>query len=54
MLTDKSKNYFATWQFLRRRLDNILEIGKIANDLNTVMSHAGNGILSLFTMFKTP
>jgi hypothetical protein len=54
MLTDKSKNYFASWEFLRRRLDSILEVGKFANDLSTVMSHAGNGVLSLFTMLKTP
>ncbi len=54
MLTDKSKNNFATWDFLKRRLDDILSAGKVANDLTTVLSHAGSGITFLFTMFKTP
>lgn len=54
MLTDKSTDYFATWEFLNRRLDNIVSAGKMANDLGTVLSHAGEGVLSLFTMFKTP
>ncbi len=54
MLTDKSKDYFATWDFLKRRIDNVLKIGKMANDLTTVLSHAGEGVFSLFTMFKTP
>ena len=54
MLTDKSKEYFATWYILKRRIDNVLVAGKIANDLTTVLSHAGSGVLSLFTMFKSP
>jgi hypothetical protein len=54
MLTDKSPEYFATWEFLNRRLDNIISAGKVANDLGTVLSHAGQGVMSLFTMFKTP
>ena len=54
LLTDKSPDYFATWDFLRRRLDDILKAGKVANDLSTVLSHAGDGVMSLFTMFKTP
>ncbi len=54
MLTDKSTDYFATWEFLRRRLDNIVETGIFVSDLTTVMSHAGEGVLSLLTMFKTP
>lgn len=54
MLTDKSTEFFATWEFLKRRLDNILVAGKAAHDLSTVLSHAGDGVLSLFTMFKTP
>lgn len=54
MLTDKSPGYFATWEFLNRRLDNIISAGKVAHDLGTVLSHAGQGVMSLFTMFKTP
>ncbi len=41
MLTDKSQDYFATWEFLNRRLENIVAAGKMANDLGTVLSHAG-------------
>ncbi len=54
MLTDKSPDFFATWEFLNRRLENIIAAGKMANDLTTVFSHAGNGVMSLFTMFRTP
>ena len=54
MLTDKSVGYEATWEFLRRRLDDILSVGKVAGDAFTVLGHAGNGIGNLLTMFRTP
>ena len=54
MLTDKSTGYNASWEFLRRRLDDILKVGKTVNDIGTVIPHALNGVTSLFTMFKVP
>jgi len=54
MLTDQSPGKFATWEFLERRLDNIEQIGKGVSDLKVVGEAIGNGVLSLFSMFKTP
>ena len=31
LLQDKSENNEQTWQFLDRRIDNVIEIGKIVN-----------------------
>ena len=31
MLQDESEGHEATWEFLDRRIDNVLEVGKLLN-----------------------
>lgn len=54
LLTDQSHNKHSTWKFLERRLEDIESVGKAANDLTTVVSAAGNGLLSMVGMFREP
>jgi ubiquinone biosynthesis protein COQ9 len=54
LLTDQSTEKFATWEFLDRRLDDILTMGKNISQLKTVTGAALDGILSLTTMFSSP
>ena len=52
MLTDQSPEKRASWEFLQRRLDDILAAGKTANDLKTVVGATFDGLLSLTTIFS--
>ncbi len=53
LLTDKSPEFNATWEFLERRIEDVLAFGRTANDLATVGGAAFKGALSLLGMFKT-
>lgn len=54
LLTDQSPDKFSSWEFLDRRLDDILTVGKGINNLKTVGGAALEGLLSLTTVFSTP
>lgn len=54
LLTDQSNGKEASWEFLDRRLRDILSLGKGINDLKTVGGAAVDGVFSLFNAFKQP
>ena len=54
MLTDQSQNKAESWNFLERRIDDILQVGKGVNDIKTVAGAAFDGILNLASMFREP
>jgi hypothetical protein len=53
-LTDQSVGNIETWNFLQRRLENILNFGKGVSDLKTVGGATLDGLLNLVTMFIVP
>ena len=54
LLTDQSAGKAQTWEFLDRRLDDILRAGKGVSDLKTVGGAAVDGLLSLMGATKVP
>ena len=50
MLQDKSENKNATWEFLDRRLDDTMEIGKTLNTSRNLGEAVKTGVLSIVQM----
>ena len=52
LLQDKSENQEATWEFLDRRIENVMTVGKMLNS-NTAMGEAiTTGLKSIFSIVK--
>lgn len=54
LLTDQSANKVESWNFLERRIEDIMQFGKGINDLKTVGGAAFDGLLNLVSMFREP
>lgn len=45
MLTDKSKDFEATWEFMDRRLDDILKVGKTVGSVVSTLGAMVEGLV---------
>eukprot|EP00742_Colponemidia_sp_Colp-10_P007167 GILJ01007697.1.p1 GENE.GILJ01007697.1~~GILJ01007697.1.p1 ORF type:complete len:368 (+),score=47.71 GILJ01007697.1:44-1147(+) len=54
MLTDTSANRQATWEFLDRRLSDVLSVGKAAGNVGEYASAVGVGVMSIVKAVATP
>ena len=52
MLQDDSSEHEATWEFLDRRIDNVLEVGKLLNQNQNLASAVTTGLQSIFSIVK--
>lgn len=52
MLQDKSEGQEATWEFLDRRIDNVMTVGKAINQNKVVGDAISTGLQSIFTIVK--
>ena len=52
MLQDDSAEHEATWEFLDRRIDNVLDIGKLLNQNQNLASAVQTGLSSIFSIVK--
>ena len=52
MLQDKSNEHEATWEFLDRRIDNVLAIGKVLNSNQNLATAVQTGLSSIFSIVK--
>ena len=52
MLQDKSNEHEATWDFLDRRIDNVLAVGKVLNQNRNLQSAVQTGLSSIFSIIK--
>ena len=52
MLQDNSENHEATWEFLERRIDNVLEMGKLLQQNQSMASAVATGLQSIFSIVK--
>ena len=52
MLQDDSTENEATWEFLDRRIDNVLELGKMLNQNKNLASAVQTGLTSIFSILK--
>ena len=53
MLQDNSSpEHEATWEFFDRRIDNVLELGKILSKNSNLASAVSTGLLSIFSILK--
>lgn len=52
MLSDQTSDYKATWEFLDRRLEDILAAGKYARQAGQVAGAIGKGLFSLTGLLK--
>jgi len=53
MLNDKSDNYNDTWQFLDRRIENIMNFGKIKADISGITELVSNTLLNTISRFRS-
>ena len=51
MLQDKSEGKAATWEFLERRLDDVLQIGQTLNTSRNFGEAVKTGLISIMTLF---
>ena len=52
MMQDTSDDHEATWEFLERRIENAMEVGKLVNSNSTLVNAVGGGIASIVGMMK--
>ena len=52
MLQDNSTENEATWEFLDRRIDNVLSLGRIINSNSNLASAVQTGMQSIFSIVK--
>jgi len=53
MIQDKSDSKEATWEFLDRRLDNVLSLGKASTMSKNTADAVSMGLGSIFNMAKS-
>ena len=52
MLQDKSSEQEATWEFLDRRIDNVMTVGKMVNSNRNLSDALQTGMKSIFTILR--
>ena len=52
MMQDQSEGREATWEFLDRRINDAMEIGKFVNQNSTFVNAVGGGMFSILSMLK--
>ena len=52
MLQDSSNDHEATWEFLDRRIDNVLAVGRVLNQNQNLASAVSTGMQSILSIIK--
>ena len=52
MLQDDSNEHEATWEFLDRRIDNVLSVGRVLNQNTNLADAVSTGVKSIMSIVK--
>jgi hypothetical protein len=54
MLTDLSEDYIETWNFLSRRIENVIDVGLTLNSSVNFAKASFDGFINILSLFNIP